>query len=86
MKFSNVRRCEKCGSRNVYVKNAREIGYQKYTDGTMRRRRDCADCGHRQYTVEILDADFQALISADKTYMELLRLEKQKQEILEAVE
>lgn len=40
-------KCPKCGSNNVYVKDSRREG------DLIKRRRSCADCGHRFGSVEV---------------------------------
>lgn len=47
-----VRACPACGTDSV-VKNTRELK----KDGTIRRRRECPDCGRRWTTVELLHGE-----------------------------
>lgn len=48
-------RCPKCGSCNMYIVDSRS------DDTTVRRRRECSDCGHRYSTLEITETEYTFL-------------------------
>ena len=54
-------KCEKCGGESLYIIDSRpgrnEIG--------TKRRRECADCGHRITTYEITQLEYRKMLEAD---------------------
>lgn len=61
--------CEKCGeqtavmdSRSTQRKSA--VTHSKYELGMIRRRRTCANCGHRYTTFEISEAVLRQMLNA----------------------
>lgn len=47
--------CPKCNSNQVYVTDSRR------KEGTVHRRRECQDCGHRYTTVEVDVGEYKSL-------------------------
>lgn len=45
--MTDITRCEKCGSQNLYCVDSRK------THGKVRRRKKCLDCGFKFSTIEL---------------------------------
>jgi transcriptional regulator NrdR family protein len=55
--------CPNCGSQNVYVTDSRQVSNGK----RIRRRRKCADCGHRFSSLEFALDQLIEVNLGDKT-------------------
>ena len=59
--------CEKCGGSNLYVVDSRP----GYTRIGSRRRRECADCGHRITTYEVTQKEYDLILKSKRILMKV---------------
>ena len=55
-KFKNILLCDNCGKEQIVVYDTR------ITEGMIRRRRICTECGNRTTTYEISKEDFEKIM------------------------
>lgn len=62
--------CEKCGGNNLYVVDSRP-GWSRIGS---RRRRECADCGHRVTTYEVTQKEYDLILKSKKMLMKVKQM------------
>lgn len=72
--------CKKCGGQNLYVIDSRpgwsRVGY--------RRRRECADCGERITTYEVMQEEYSLILQSKRILKQVkAMLEKYEKETRE---